>query len=165
MLIARRQICAQIRDCRSNPGFCGTGVSNLGQQDLQGQKGSYVDLGMVSRPRRRACRPVKHPQRQLKRKTRRFAGQVASSDGGARFLHRTVNGNNTPRPRMPAIKNLLLFGNMGGREANSTTLSGRTVRSATNHRRPRPSSLTASIHPSLLGGYGLIAARQTPSVV
>ena len=49
--------------------------------------------------------------------------------------------------------------------AITTTPSGRTVRLATGRPHHRPSCPTAALNPSLLGGYGLIAARQTTSKV
>src|SRR5680860_663076 len=124
ILIARRQVCAQIRGGRSDLKFCGTAARNLGQQSMQGRKGGYLCLGLVSRTRHRARRPVEHPQRQLKRKTGRFANQAATRDGSARFLNKRVNDDRTPGPGMPAVKNLLFSSNVGVRVSSCTTTGG-----------------------------------------
>jgi len=139
ILIARRQVCVQIRGDRSDLKFCGTGAKNLTQQSLQGRKDGYLYLGMVSRTRHSARRPVEHPQRQLKRKTGRFAYQAATRDSSVRFLNKRVYDDRTPGPGMPAVKNLLLSSNVGVRVLSYTTLNALTARSDTDRQRQNPS--------------------------
>jgi hypothetical protein len=128
-----RLLVAGVPACAQNPSMrrraTGSGVRPLGQQRLQPRERAHLRRHL----HRRARCPIQHPRRQLEPAVRASLGKTTSNDPAPHPLHRFMDGNDAPKPWMPAIADLVFVGPVGVPSSRCTTRCTRTAPSGGAH--------------------------------
>jgi hypothetical protein len=77
------------------------------------------------------CSPVKHPYRDFQKPVRPAVREIASKHRLTGLVDHLMDMNQSAKPRMPSIKNLAAFDNVGVLACSCTTKNDRTAQSGT----------------------------------